>query len=226
MPPAEGRFLSRLRTAIGLIATGKWRTLASRWRHLRWRRRLSLRGIDLDVAAPDELACEQTLRGRQGHTVASDLERVLKAIGIPPGARVMDFGCGKGAALIAMAKFPFARIAGIDLSPKICRIAEENLAKMGVTNAVVHCGDATTFTDLDEYDYAYFYNPFLRPLFDAAMENIKASLIRRPRDMTIIYYHPICHEVVVAGGVFEKVREFYYGELLFFVYVHKMAKGE
>ena len=75
---------------------------------------------------------------------------------------------------------------------------------------------------LEDYDVIYLFNPFGRQVFGPFMENIKASLARRPRTLTIIYRHPKCHDLVVAEAAFEKVIEYHHGVMPCFVYIHKI----
>jgi 2-polyprenyl-3-methyl-5-hydroxy-6-metoxy-1,4-benzoquinol methylase len=56
------------------------------------------------------------------------------------GARVADYGCGPGIALIEMAKaFPASEFHGYELSRKAIARAEANAAAKGVTNVAFHC---------------------------------------------------------------------------------------
>jgi SAM-dependent methyltransferase len=192
----------RLRSAAKYILTG-------RWQHLWYREKLRFRGIDIEqVKMPGLGFAPDSPYSAHDITEGPDLRKVLRKLTIPPGSKIIDIGCGKGAAMIAMAEFPFAQIGGCDISPELIRTAEENMRRLGIHNVSLHCEDATTFSRLDDYDFIFLFQPFKRPVFEPMMANVKASLQRRPRDMTIIYHHPRQHEVVVAGDVFTKVAEF------------------
>src|SRR4051794_37242946 len=47
------------------------------------------------------------------------LVRVLKDLHINKQDTILDIGCGKGSAMLAMLKFPFSRVDGIELSKEI-----------------------------------------------------------------------------------------------------------
>jgi predicted rRNA methylase YqxC with S4 and FtsJ domains len=57
---------------------------------------------------------------RQPHHYSSSgnkyLENVLQNLNIQPTDNIIDLGCGKGGALITMAKFPFKEIYGVEYS--------------------------------------------------------------------------------------------------------------
>ena len=46
-----------------------------------------------------------------------DLQKVLASLTITRNDAILDLGCGKGAAMYEMSKFPFARIAGVEINP-------------------------------------------------------------------------------------------------------------
>lgn len=47
------------------------------------------------------------------------------------------------------------------------------------------------------------FNPFPAIVMKKVMENIKKSILRVPRNMTIIYKGAFCHDIIVGNGVFE-----------------------
>ncbi|HUR75178.1 MAG TPA: methyltransferase domain-containing protein [Sporichthya sp.] len=89
--------------------------------------------------SPEELG-----RYRMMAAQAQDLEAELWAqAGIVPGARVVDLGCGPGAALLAMAEVVGAdgSVYGVDGDPAAVAVAESLIAGAGLTNASVVVGD-------------------------------------------------------------------------------------
>jgi 2-polyprenyl-3-methyl-5-hydroxy-6-metoxy-1,4-benzoquinol methylase len=62
------------------------------------------------------------------------------------GINVLDIGCGRGKALIAMAeKFPNSRFTGWDLSEDAIRTASAEAAKLGLGNVVFEARDLSDF---------------------------------------------------------------------------------
>ena len=154
-------------------------------------------------------------------TYGPDFEKLLRQIEIPAGSKIIDIGCGKGIAIMTMAKFPFSQITGCDLSPELIRTAEANLLRLGIKGVTLYCCDAAQFTQLEDYTHVFFFNPFSGEVFKTVMGNIVTSLNRRPRKLTIIYHNPTCHDVIVATSVFDKVREFHHGNFPYYVYVNR-----
>ena len=64
---------------------------------------------------------------------------------VQPGERVLDVGCGRGAALFPLAEAagPTGRVTGIDLSPRMVELTTADVAAAGLTDRVeVRVGDA------------------------------------------------------------------------------------
>ncbi len=201
------------RNALLLLMSGEWREFL-------FRVRVHVLKIDLKNVYLDELQLSEQRSHYYANSGGLHLEKVLRELKIAPSDAILDFGSGKGGALIAFCKFPFAKIAGVELSPELVDIAKENLKKLRIGNVAMTVSDAAVFTDLDHYNYFYFFSPFPYPVMQAVMGNIKASLLSRPRKATIIYFNPECHAAVVADSPFVKVREFHHHELGFYIYAN------
>ncbi len=106
----------------------------------------------------------------------------------------IDFGCGKGRALLEAARFPFARAIGVEFSPELVEIAGRNRAIMAAKGALaapveVVCLDAGQYAPPEDVALVcYFYDPF----DDAVMAPVadRLSALRQP--VSIIYLEPNC----------------------------------
>lgn len=168
-----------------------------------------LRGVDF-VQSMSAAGLGLSPDRAHGYTSSANrhLKHVLDTLDVEPGDSIVDFGCGKGAVLAQMAKYPFRTVEGVELSEGLAAIARNNMAKLRLRQAVIHQADAAEFADLDRFRFFYFYNPFPCNVMHAVMGNIQASLEHLPRDVTIIYRNPKCHDEIIAGGVFKKTAEF------------------
>jgi ubiquinone/menaquinone biosynthesis C-methylase UbiE len=69
----------------------------------------------------------------------SVLTRLSKAVAAVPAGRVLDLACGPG--IVAEAVAPLAsELVGVDATPEMIRLAEDRVAKAGMTNARFQVG--------------------------------------------------------------------------------------
>jgi hypothetical protein len=192
-----------------------------KWREFFFRVRVHIQKIDLRNVHLDELNLSEDRSHYHANSGGLHLEKVLRDLKITPRDAIVDFGSGKGGALITFSRFPFAKITGVELSPKLVAIAEDNLKKLNIGNITMTVSDAADFTDLDAYNYFYFFSPFPCSVMGAVIQNISSSLIASPRKAVIIYFNPECHDAVVTNSPFVKVMEFHHHELGYYVYANQ-----
>lgn len=214
MLAALERLRYRVELALRLIVAG-------RWRELRYQLWLKMRGIDVGLVPVESLKQSPERTHLHSSSGGPDLEIVLKQLDVSRADSVIDIGCGKGSALITLARFPFSRISGIDVSDALVGVARANLARLGLEKVEVLCCDAEEFKELDDYSFVYLYNPFPCSVVHRFMRNLTESLRRQPRRLTLIYKNPTCHEIVTATAGFTKAREFRHSRLPFYVYVYE-----
>jgi SAM-dependent methyltransferase len=118
---------------------------------------------------------------------------------------LLDYGCGKGRTTTwAAANFRFRRVIGIELDQQLHKVAQENLARWNglllCSDVELICEDATHFDVPDDVTVIFFGNPFTGDVFEKVADKIQASLIRNPRQLVILYYHPLMHDSLVKAG--------------------------
>jgi len=207
-------FLADVKNALSLLSRGEWREFL-------FRVQVHMLHIDLKNCYLDELNLPEERCHYYANSGGIHLVKVLRKLNITPQDAIVDFGSGKGGALMTFTRYPFAKITGVELSPELAAIAKENFRKLKIDSINVVVGDATEYTDLDGYNYFYFFNPFPCTVMSVVMENMSSSLIRRPRKAVIIYFNPECHEAVVTHSPFVKVNEFHHHELGYIIYAYK-----
>lgn len=200
-----------IRNALALLIQGELREFV-------FRVRVHIQKIDLKNSYLDELHLPEDRCHYYANSGGLHLEKVLMALKITPKDSIIDFGSGKGGALITLARYPFARILGVEISPELVAIARDNLGKLGIGNVAMVTADAADFTDLDAYNYFYLFSPFPGSVMSRVIRNIGDSLARAPRKGIIIYFNPEFHEAVVTGSPFVKVNEFHHHELSYYIY--------
>jgi SAM-dependent methyltransferase len=102
----------------------------------------------------------------------------------------LDYGCGKGRAIILAAAYPFRRIVGVELSPTLAQMARENVArvsgKLACKDIEIVTTDATLYTNLDDVTVIFMYNPFRGAVLSRVIANIRESLLNHQRNLTIV----------------------------------------
>ncbi len=106
-------------------------------------------------------------------------DATLAAMALPPGARVLEVGCGTGRNLIRLARlYPQAELVGIDASAAMLRTAARKTAAAGLGRRVrlVH-GLADEYADADGFDAVLFsYVLSMIPAWEPALERGLANL--------------------------------------------------
>lgn len=118
----------------------------------------------------------------------------------------VDFGSGKGRALLLASEYPFRRIVGVELLPELHGAAVENIAKFRSEGQKcraieVVCRDARDYEFPPEPLVAFFFNPFPAAVLGTVLDRLEQSLRAQPRPAWIVYHNPV-HERVFIGRTF------------------------
>jgi hypothetical protein len=126
----------------------------------------------------------------------------------------IDFGSGKGRALLLASEFPFKRILGLEFSPELHRTAEENIRRY--RSATQKCHDIQS-SNVDFANYAlppepsvlFLFNPCRIQVLTRVANQISRSLSAHPRPLYIAYVAPTPEqEQLFASAAFlEKICE-------------------
>jgi SAM-dependent methyltransferase len=171
------------------------RDLASQIRYLRTTGMRTAQRVDLSqlgLDAPDLTFYEAAEWGI--------LRRALPRSEVSPDDVFVDLGAGMGRTLLLASRYPFRRVIGVELAPQLARIARRNLERAGAGRAEVAIADVTSWDVPDDTTVVFMNNPFTGETFSRALEQVIASLERRPRTIRLIYRHPLEHERVTATG--------------------------
>lgn len=195
----------RLAAFFMAIRTGDLPHYLAHVRYALWKR---WRGLDLGGVGIDALGLDPSRCHYHAESGGPELDAVLKAIDLPRSWNAIDFGSGKGGAMITLAKY-FYEVAGVELSPGLVSLCRQNLAAMNLSRYThrVFCGDATAHLDLARYQVFYFFNPFPGPVMRQVCSNIALSLKLCPRPHALIYKNPAFEKDVLAAG-FMPARRF------------------
>ncbi len=125
---------------------------------------------------------------------------------------IFDYGCGKGSALISFLDYGFKKVGGAEYEPKIYDVLMDNMQKLGIDtdeNVELICGDAGKLdTELDQYNWFYFFLPFDNRIFEKCMDSICRSYQRKKRKLHIISISPLSWRCIEDSGIFRLVNQF------------------
>lgn len=167
------------------------------------------RGIDTAGRQfePEHFHSEWTYYGPSGWFY---LRRALRKRDVRPTDVFVDFGSGKGRVLFQAARYPFARVVGVEISERLNEVARQNIARnrhrLLCQDVTLVTADAASFEVPDDMTVAYFYHPFGGTTFECVIDNIVASLDRRPRTLKLIYAYPGQEDSIVRTNRFRLVR--------------------
>jgi tRNA1(Val) A37 N6-methylase TrmN6 len=157
-------------------------------------------GIDLSYVSVKDLGSTEDRSVFHDNSGGPGLDSILKTLSISTSDQMLDLGCGKAGAILTMAKYPFARVDGVEISEMLIEVARRNLSRMNVGKSVIFHSDAAEFTDIDRYTFFYMYNPFPRIVTESVLENVTRSLERRRRKVTLIFNNSVDHDLILASG--------------------------
>jgi 16S rRNA G966 N2-methylase RsmD len=114
----------------------------------------------------------------------------------------IDFGSGMGRAVILAAMYPFRRVIGVEISPELNTIAEQNIQrarkKLKCKDIQLITADAHLYNLSADVTVVYFFSPFGEEIISRVVENVRRSLCENPRKMTFIFVNPRIFENVIA----------------------------
>jgi SAM-dependent methyltransferase len=114
----------------------------------------------------------------------------------------VDYGSGKGRAVLLAATYPFRKVIGVEISSQLHDAAQANLRsalpRLRCKDVELLCLDACAWELPDESTVVHFFNPFHGEVLARVVQAIRRSLQRRPRRLTIIYFNPPHFEQEVA----------------------------
>lgn len=122
----------------------------------------------------------------------------------------VDYGAGKGRAMLLAAEHPFAAVAGVEFAAELHDNAEMNIAQyprssMRCRNVECVLADAVEVGPPDGASVHFFFNPFAREVFAEVLNNIVMAYRMTPRRLYLILVDPIAADLVEASGVFARV---------------------
>ncbi|CAN5713964.1 hypothetical protein BH20ACI3_BH20ACI3_05140 [soil metagenome] len=109
----------------------------------------------------------------------------------------VDFGSGKGRALLLASEYSFKQIVGIEFSSQLDKIAKGNIdtyqSRTQKCKALTSiCMDAVDFPLPSGNLLVFMANPFNEPIMAKVLGNIETSAEAHPCEIYIVYSNPQC----------------------------------
>jgi 16S rRNA G966 N2-methylase RsmD len=134
---------------------------------------------------------------KYGHEYAPVAAKTFRAmLDVIPGDignySFVDYGCGKGRALLLAAERPFRRVIGVEYSRSLAKIAKQNFSTYRnapircVSYEIVHV-DATQYQPPAEPAVLFFFSPFKIPVLKRVLDRIAQSYFSSPRATVILF---------------------------------------
>jgi SAM-dependent methyltransferase len=107
----------------------------------------------------------------------------------------IDLGCGKGRVLMMATDYPFQKVTGVELSPKLAKVARRNLANWLNTprachNVTLQVGDVMQLRLPDTPVVLFLFNSFGAEVMSKLLEALAAAARQRSTPIDLIYLHP------------------------------------
>ena len=184
------------------IATAARLLREGRVDELRYRLWNRWKGIDLGFVPVEDLRLPVDRAHGHGSSGGPGLARIFTAIGVPRGSVAVDLGSGKGGAALTLSRLGFDEVIGVELSDELIRIARRNAARLGRRNVRFVHADAATFRDYDRVTHLYLFNPFPDSVMSDVIANLRESMGRCPRPVTVVYVNPAYPRAIESSGLF------------------------
>ena len=105
----------------------------------------------------------------------------------------VDYGSGKGAALIHAKKLGFKRAIGVEFAKELHEQAQSNIEKLNLKDVESIYGDATTYTLPNDISLIYFFNPFDEVVMSKVIGNILKQKEQFENEVYVIYGNASCN---------------------------------
>lgn len=106
----------------------------------------------------------------------------------------LDYGCGKGRAVITAATYRFRRVIGVELSPQLSDEAKKNVDRAGVTlkcnDVQILTANAAKYVVPRDVSVIFLFNPFTGSVLAEVQRRIYESIREAPRRLRVVYLHP------------------------------------
>lgn len=143
-----------------------------------------------------------------------EVRRTLRQIQplLPPNARLVDLGSGKGRILMIAAECGYAGATGVEFAAELCDIGRQNLERFRgrtecITDLKIVHGDVVQY-EIEPRDMLFtLFNPFDDLVTSQVASRIVESLARHPRRVIVCLYNTDTVELIERITSFRRIEE-------------------
>lgn len=134
------------------------------------------------------------------------LEKALKQLAISyEDFTFIDFGSGKGRAILVASRFPFKKVIGVEYCPRLNTIARMNVRRFPANEKKcgeleLICADAASYPIPDGALLVYLFNPFGKSVMKQLVGNVVQSLHDNPREIIVMYIYGVHANLWMESG--------------------------
>lgn len=163
-----------------------------------WIFKEKIRGLDFSMHDLSLIKQTGGLLHGYSKTDEAHAKMIFETLEVDWNQKLLDVGCGKGAFLREASRYPFGKIAGIEIDKNLVRIARKNFKILGLNNKVrvINC-DALKFNHYGAFNVFYFFNPFDKKIMEQVADRIENS---QTNQYYMILHNPTCAKVIEAHG--------------------------
>jgi SAM-dependent methyltransferase len=130
------------------------------------------------ITNPNKALWEKGDFTRIAASMRSSGEQLVATLGITPGLRVLDLGCGDGTTALPEARLG-AEVTGVDIAANLVAAGNARAAAAGLDNVAFQEGDASDLRDLEDDSFdlvvSIFGAMFAPRPFDVAKEMVRVT---------------------------------------------------
>ena len=146
--------------------------------------------VSLDIDSPNV-----NFGSRYQASDPDEFRMLIRLLPVEPKDNVfIDFGSGKGRALLLAAEMNFRRVIGVEFSAELNAIAASNVRQFERqtrhSRIELVTADAACYVPPPEPSVLYFFNPFSDHVLRTVVDQMRASMREHPRRVFMVFAGP------------------------------------
>lgn len=150
--------------------------------------------------------------------------KLMKKLKSPADHVFVDYGAGKGRAMILASECGFSQIKGLEFSLSLYELTQKNIQKYikktGKNHFEILHIDVSTYKVKKEDNFFYFFHPFNEFILNKCLDNIHISLKEEPRKAVLVYQSNYTDntDYIIAKNIFKLKEVFTSCGTRFYIY--------